>query len=300
MKILCIGHASYDITLPLAKFPKENTKNRVNNVMECGGGPANNAAYLLGSWGMDVHFAGLVGNDYYGRVIQNELETVNVDTKYLELSPMITTTTSFVIVGTKTGLRTVLACRTNNMTMHKFDLDFEPDVILMDGQEYEQSLDLINKYPEAITIIDAGRPNPEIVALAKRCNYIVCSKEFAEVLTDIKININKAETMVQAYQKLQQMFRNSIIVITVEAGGAIYEYNHDIKLMPSMNVQAQDTTGAGDIFHGAFTYGIANNYDLEAIIKFSNIAGAISVTRVGGRNSMPTKEEIRAYDEDFK
>ena len=48
MKILCIGHVAYDITVPLEEFPTENTKNRVNERIECGGGPASNAAYLLG------------------------------------------------------------------------------------------------------------------------------------------------------------------------------------------------------------------------------------------------------------
>ena len=67
--------------------------------------------------------------------------------------------------------------------------------------------------------------------------------------------------------------------------------------MPSIKVQAQDSTGAGDIFHGAFTYGIANKFDIEKALRYANIAGAISVTRVGGRFSIPSLEEVESkYD----
>ena len=46
MKVLCLGHATYDTTLPIDKFPEENEKYRTDNKIECGGGPAANAAYL--------------------------------------------------------------------------------------------------------------------------------------------------------------------------------------------------------------------------------------------------------------
>ena len=79
MKVLCIGHAAYDITIPFDGYPEENTKNRVTTRIECGGGPASNAAYLLGKWGVETYFSGVIGNDKYGRIIKREFESVNVD-----------------------------------------------------------------------------------------------------------------------------------------------------------------------------------------------------------------------------
>ena len=70
--------------------------------------------------------------------------------------------------------------------------------------------------------------------------------------------------------------------------------------MPSIKVKAVDTTAAGDIFHGAFTYGMAKGFDFEKTLKIANMAGAISVTRIGGRNSIPTEDEMREVYNEFK
>ena len=65
--------------------------------------------------------------------------------------------------------------------------------------------------------------------------------------------------------------------------------------MPGLNVQAVDTTGAGDIFHGAFTYGIANNFDMEKVVTLANIAAGLSVMKIGSRLSIPNLSEVLDY-----
>ena len=66
MKVLCIGHSSYDITLLLDEFPKENKKIRLlKRRIECGGGCASNASVLLSKWGLSSYIASAVGEEYY-------------------------------------------------------------------------------------------------------------------------------------------------------------------------------------------------------------------------------------------
>ncbi len=299
MKILCLGHAAYDVTVPLDEYPIENTKNRVDELFECGGGPASNAAYLLGKWGMDVYFAGVVGVGERGKAIREEFEKVKVKVDYLETNPLYRTTFSFIIANKSKGSRTVLAYRSKDMKMSELNLNFVPDIILIDGQEYEISKQVLKQYPQAISIIDAGRATPEIVELAKMVNYLVCSKEFAEEVSGITIDYNNKQTIVDLYNNLKQNFNNTIVV-TLEKKGCLYEYNGQIKIMPSIEVKAIDSTGAGDIFHGAFTYGIAKKLPFEKTLKISNIAGALSVTRIGGRNSVFSLEEMKEIYHDFE
>lgn len=296
MKILCLGNVAYDITIPMNGYPTENKKYRLNDRIECGGGQASNCAYLLAKWGMNVSFAGVIGNDYYGEKIKKEFEDIGVDTTYLQVSDKFHTTTSTIIANIENGSRTILSYRSKDIKMNLTNLNFTPDVILLDGQEAEMANYILDKYPNAITIIDAGRTNPEIVELAKKVNYMVCSRDFAEEMTGITLNFDDPRTLMNLYTKMETIFPNNIVV-TLEDKGCLYK-DTTIKLMPSIKVTAVDSTGAGDIFHGAFTYGIANGLPFEEVLKLSNIAGGLSVKKIGGRYSIPSLDELEAvYNE---
>ena len=295
MKILCLGHATYDITLPLDEYPVENTKNRVQERIECGGGPASTAAYLLGKWGAEVYFAGIVGNDFYGQKIKEEFDSVNVNTKYLELRDNHSTTSSFVLANKQNGSRTTFAYKPKKIEMTKFELDFTPNVILIDGQEYEMSKNILKKYPNALTIIDAGRDTSEVIELCKMVKWVACSKDFAEKVTHLDIDYNNYETIKNVYTKLKEIFNNEVVV-TLEDKGCLYNY----EIIKSIKLKSVDSTGAGDIFHGALTYYLANGYDPKFALQLANYAGAISVSRIGTRNSIPLKEEMEAVYNEFK
>ena len=111
----------------------------------------------------------------------------------------------------------------------------------------------------------------------------------------MKFDFNNPNSLVAIYNKLQDKYPNSIIVITLEEKGCLYQVGNEIKIMPGLNVQAVDTTGAGDIFHGAFTYGIANNFDMEKVITLANIAAGLSVQKIGSRLSIPNLSEVLDY-----
>ncbi len=297
-KIVCIGHASYDITIPLNEYPKENSKNRVDEKIGCGGGPASNAAYLLGKWGMNACFIGVLGKDIYGEKIKQEFKQVNVNTDYVEIDSNHETTLSFIIVNKQNGSRTIFTYRNSGMKL-KNKLKIKADIILVDGQELEASIDVINNNPDAISILDAGHVKDETLKLGKIVDYLICSRAFAEGFTNIKINLEDRNSIIETYQKMEETFKNNII-ITLEDKGCLYKDNNKIKLMPSIKVKPIDSTGAGDLFHGAFAYCIANDFDIEKTLKISNITGALSVTKLGGRYSVYELEEVmKVYEKNI-
>lgn len=299
MKVLCVGHASYDITFPVEEFIKENTKNRLTSKIECGGGPASNAAYLLSKYGVETYFMGIIGNDYYGKKIIDELKSVNVNTKYINILDNYDTTVSNIIANTSNGSRTILTYRDNTKEYILNEIDFKPDIILFDGQEINASHKLIDKFKDAITIIDAGRSTEDIINLSKRVKYLVCSKEFAENVTNLKFDFENMETLLNIYIRMEEIF-NNVIVITLEDKGCLYKIDDNLKIMPSIKVKPLDSTGAGDLFHGAFTYALSKGYDFESILKISNIVGALSTTKIGSRYSIPEKEEVKNHYELFR
>ena len=297
MKIMCIGNAAYDVTLPIDHFPIENKKTRLEKGrVECGGGSASNCAYLLAKWGMETYFGGVVGDDYYGDRIKEEFEKIGVNTKYLEKKHGVPTTSSFIIANTSTGTRTILTCKDKKVVMSQREIDDEFDIILLDGYERDFAIDVMKKNPKAIKIIDAGSLRENTVELAHMVDYIVCSKDFAEEYTSKKVDYNDMKTLIEIYDELKKDFTQKI-VITLEDKGC-FTYEDGYKMVPSIKVNPLDSTGAGDIYHGAFTYCIANDYDIITTMKMSNIAGALSVTKVGGRFSIFSLEEVKKkYDE---
>ena len=286
MKYLTIGHSSYDITFQVDEYPIENTKMRLGKHIDCGGGPASNAAYLLGFWGCDVSFQGVVGNDFYGKRIKQELESANVSTDYLELVDDFDTGLSFIIANRVKTTRTILTSQDDDIKRCSIYNDNKYDVILVDGEEEEMSKRILENNKDAIKIIDAGSFKPSTVNLCPYVDYLVCSKNFALDYTKLSYD-GSIESLIEVHKKLENDFHNTVI-ITLEDKGCFTKIDGEYKLIPSIKVKAVDTTGAGDIFHGAFTYFISHNYSLEEACRLSNITGAISTTKVGGRYSVPS------------
>ena len=287
--VLCIGHATYDVVIPVSSFPKENTKNRIDGKsICCGGGPAANAAYLLAKWGVETFFSGLVGDDFEARVIEKEFEHVGVKLNYFIKDIDYKTTKSYVIVNTSNASRTSLACQNEIKYIDDINIGIKPDIILIDGQEFELSKQVIEDNPQAKVVIDAGRCIDKVIDLCKISDYIVCSKEFAEDYT-------KSKNLDDMFNILKRDF-SAEIVITLESDGCAY-YDNEVKIISAIPTDAIDTTGAGDIFHGAFVYGLTKGWDMYHILSFANTTSSLSVTKITGRKSIfPLKVVEDTYE----
>lgn len=291
MKAICIGHASYDITLPIESFPEENIKYRIENHVECGGGPASNAAYLLAKWGAPTSFVGAVGKDYYGDRIIEEFKQIGVDTTYLEQREDYRTSSSYIIANRSNGSRTIITSKdAKKVNLVQSEILLEGDVILVDGEEMDASIKVINEKKEALSILDAGTLKESTLLLGRMVRVLACSKDFAESFTKTKIDHYEIDFLATIHKELEEYFGNTVI-ITLESMGAFVK-SDTYKIIPSIKVKAVDSTGAGDIFHGALAYFLGNHYQLEEAVRLANITGALSVLKVGGRYSIPTLEEV--------
>ena len=293
--IVCIGHAAYDITLPIDEYPIENTKMRIAPGVECGGGAAANAAYLLSKWGMQTSFIGVVGHDLYGERIKEEFRKIGTNIDYLETSDAFHTSTSYILANSATGSRTIIVSRDKKKFVENRDFSIQPTCILVDGEEPEVSKYLLQKYPDCISVIDAGNLKPSIVELCPYVKYLVCSKDFAEEYTKTSIDVSNLETLRSCFRSLTDAFHNTVI-ITLGKDGSYTEIGGTPVIVPTLTVtNPVDSTAAGDIFHGAFTYFICNGFSLYGSLRLANIAGALSVTKLGGKNSMPELEDVVGY-----
>lgn len=298
MKALCIGHAAYDITLPIESYPKENQKMRVGPTIECGGGSAANCASLLSRWGLDTYFLGTIGKDYYGDKIYDEFVNDGVNTSLLRRTDKFNTTSSYIMANTTNGSRTIIISRTKKVESDDIHIPSYFDLIICDGEEPTLSIKAIKENPNAISVIDAGNLKDSIVKICPYVTYIVCSRDFANEYTGIKTDLDNIESLKEAYEKIREDF-NTNVVITLGSFGSFAKVDDKYVLVPSIKVDPVDTTAAGDIYHGAFGYFISNGYSLKDTMKLANITGAISTLSIGGRNSIPELKSVyeRVYDE---
>ena len=293
MRAICVGNSVFDITLPVNEYPTENKKYRIQKLIECGGG--SNGACLLAKWGVDTAIVSLIGTDYYGKKILEEYNKMGLDITYLEQRENYETASSYILANKSTGTRTIISVKSPNNSKINVKVDINTDVILLDGEHSEIAMNILKANPTAISILDAGKVNDDILSLGKLVTYVICSKDFAEKFTSLKIDIDDITSLISCYESLKSYFKKTVI-ITLEANGSFTVINGQYQIIPSIKVTAIDSTGAGDIFHGAFAYFISKGYSLIDSIHYSSIAGAISVTKVGSRYSIPELKEVLEYD----
>ncbi len=282
--VLCVGHASYDLIFSVPYHPKTDEKIVADNFTDCGGGPAANAAVCISRLGLKAAFAGFLGHDLYGDKHQMELSQEGVNTHYLVrgLSP---TPLSTILVKPD-GQRALINYRGKTQHLPENSLDFsdlQTKVILFDGHEPNLSLALLEiaRNHSIPTVLDAGSLHSGTEQLMAKVDYLVCSEKFAKQIAG---DINNALIVLAK--------TSPHVVITLGEKGLIWQCSNTQSKLPAFPVQAIDTTGAGDAFHGAFAAALAQNLNWLDTLKYASAAGALCCTRIGARPGLPTLSEL--------
>lgn len=291
MKILCIGQTVLDITFPMQETPVENRKYVMKGYQSCVGAPATNASILLAKWGLDVSLISRVGNDLFGQSLLETLKQNHVDTSLIHLDEDSHTSISCILANSENGNRTIF-----NAPMPESDFSVrwpkvDPDYILIDGRETKIALKALKKYPNAISIMDAGSFKPWTKALAPLVDYFVCSEDLSRTYTGQEINLDNAENLESIFQKLEELTSHTI-VITLGNRGLIYKEKDKIIHFPAYLTNTIDSTGAGDIFHGAFVYFLSQRLPFHEVLQMASLTASISTETLGGMTSIPDLKTV--------
>jgi sulfofructose kinase len=296
--VLAIGTASYDLFFPIAGWLEENHKYEIPASRESGGGPAANAACLLSLWGAPSALACTLGDDLYGRRILEEFRQAGTDLRLTEVRAGAVTPLSVILVNTTNGSRTLVnrlppaePLRFGPQALRVL-AELAPEVLLFDGHQPEAALQAMALLPRARTILDAGSRRRGTELLAPRVEFLVASERFAEAVTG-EADLESEEGRRRCLQALHRL-NGREVVVTLGERGVLYLDQAQLRRLPAFPVRAVDTTGAGDIFHGAFAYGVLRGWDLSRTVLFSSMAAALSVTRPGARASIPALAEVQA------
>lgn len=300
IKAISLGRISYDIILEVDKMPEEGSTTEFMNKKGSCGGPATIIACCLSKWGIRTSLAGVLGNDANGTRIRKDLERMHVDARYIEPTYDNDTTISTVMVNKTLGVHTIYNMSDKFVSLKKCDFDFTPDLLVVDGYDVVQCKNILERFPNSLTILDARIINSSVADLCRKCKYVVCSQEFAEAVTATKMDFQDISTVVNVYQKLKKRYGKPEFVITLGAKGALYCLNNQIKISPSLKVNVIDTYGSGTIFRAAFAYTLANGGDIEKAVKMGCIASGLACTKLGAQDAIPNLEEMKnIYEQNY-
>jgi len=287
--VLCTGASSYDFVFQVDHHPEIDEKTTAKSFDSCGGGPASNAALTVSKLGLASAYCGYLGRDAFGQLHFEELEDAGVNTDLIIRGEAATPISAvWVKPG---GERSLVNYRPPDSFLSSADIDFSKiklKVILFDGHEPEVSEYLINKslFKDAVTILDAGSLNKGTSKLYNKVDYLICSKKFAQEVTG-------EDDPQKAADKLY--IENKNVVITLGSSGLVWKTKDGSGILPAYQINAVDTTGAGDVFHGAFAYCTAVKMGWKEILAFSSAAAALSCTKLGARTSIPNKSEVDSF-----
>jgi len=293
-EVLCIGNASYDISVFVSGFPLEDSKTETRELLEAGGGPAANAAYLLSSWGVSCAFAGLLGNDRYAMRILEEFRAVGTDVSLVQVRRNHVTPLSVILVNIRNGTRTLVnrKCDSAKLKLRKASLQRRrPILLFFDGHELEASLAALRAFPKAVSILDAGSWREGTAVLAPKVNYLVASEKFA-LQTSKLARLQSQRERRLCMKRLRERFGHTTVV-TLGARGLMADEGGGYLEMSAFRAKPVDTTAAGDVFHGAFAYGVTRQMSFLETLRLASIAASISVQKKGGRPSIPTLAGVK-------
>ena len=285
--VLCVGHACYDLLFSVAEHPKSDEKIFASDLTSSGGGPAANAAIAVSRLGMTAAFAGYLGQDIYGQMHQQEFSDHHVDTS-LVVRGSSPTPLSTVIVKPN-GERALINYKGSTLPLSADAIDFssiQAKAILFDGHEPHLSLALLElaKSKNIPTVLDAGSMHEGTSALWNKVDYLVASEKFAR---QFSADMPSALTLMTK--------ESPAVVITLGEKGLIWQRGHQSGILAGLPVNAIDTTGAGDAFHGAFAAALSAQMNWTDILHYSSVAGALCCTKIGARQGLPWKEEHSTF-----
>lgn len=293
MRVLGFGHCTLDQIAVVDRFPEPDFKKNMLQFSMQGGGSAATAMVALARWGHEAAFIGKVGGDERGRQIIRTIEDEGVDTSRLIVEEDAISQLSFIVVEAGTGRKQtfITAGSVSEMTADEVDesvLD-GVELLLVDGTHLDAELKLMRAAKDRgiKVVLDASHNEGQIRESVAYCDYLVASERFASQFA----GVGQLESLCHALLEKGP----SVVVVTLGDEGCVAMDHEDRKMIrqDAIDVEVVDTTGAGDVLHGAVVRGILEGDSLAEMVAFANAAAALTCTGVGGRGAIPTLDEVR-------
>ncbi len=289
--VLGIGLNATDTLLLVKEFPAYAGKVAFDSEQLSPGGQVATATVTCARLGLRTRYIGTVGDDMRGDVQRASLEGTGVDTSGLITRSRCPNQTAYIIIDERSGERTVLWQRADCLRLAPAEIvpsDIQNCRLLhIDGYDIEaasRAAELARAYGIPVSL-DVDTVYPAFESVLRNVDYLVAGSSWPAKWTG-------EHDPFDALSSLERAYRHKVTAMTLGGRGSLALCEGAWYYSAAFEVPCADTTGAGDVFHGAFCYAMLAEMPMEDALDFSNAAAALNCTAVGARGHIPTRAEV--------
>ncbi|MBZ5584667.1 MAG: ribokinase [Acidobacteriia bacterium] len=291
--VVGVGLNATDTLLIVRRFPAYAGKAPFQEEVVAAGGQVASALAACSRLGLRTKYIGAVGDDERGRIQMESLREAGVDAADVKVRKGCATQSAYIIVDAATGERTVFWRRDDCLRIDPEEISAEQiacgRLLHIDGHDtpaVARAAAIARAHGIPVTV-DVDTIYHGFERVLPNVDYLVASSEFPAAWTGESDPFKALET-------LQNEYGMKVAAMTLGAHGALARENGRFHYSPAFVVSAVDTTGAGDVFHGAFCYAVLQGMPMREALDFSNAMAALNCTALGARGGIRGLEEIRS------
>ena len=291
--VCALGCACWDYVTQVPHFPDADAKVRLTELLQMGGGLSGTAVAAVAALGGRAALFGRIGGDDFGRRILEGFAREGVATAGLEAVPGDTSQFAFCVAEAGTGHRAIFYLPGTYRRLGPGEVDLaalcDCRCLLVDHHHLGAAVEAARYARERglPVVADIERDQPGAADFLAAVSHPIMPEALLRAYTG-QANLAAAAATIRA------LGAETVIVTQGRRGATAFTPAGSVP-QPAFAVEPiVDTTGAGDVFHGAFAYGLALGYDLERNLAFSAAAAALSCRGQGGRGALPSLAEVEA------
>lgn len=287
--VVGVGLNATDTVIALQGFPTLGSKTEYSERSTLLGGEISTAVVACSHWGLRTRYVGRLGDDPAALLHRTAFEKAGVETRIITVQDASSPQSLILVDGS--GERTVLCHRDPRLTLRPEDLEREwitsARALLVDGYHTEAAVAAATWAHEAgiPVIADLDVIRPGINNLLPLVDYALASRDFPGALTG-------EPDLRKALRILHDRFGCRVAGVTLGTSGVLTWDGERVIQRAAYRVRTVDTTGAGDLFHAGFMYGLLQGWPLERQLDYACAAAALNCTRAGARGCIGGVEEI--------
>ena len=298
-KIVVIGSSNTDMLVTSDKLPEHGETIIGGEFIMNPGGKGANQAVAAARLGGNITFISKVGNDIFGNQAIGNLKNEGIRTEYIIQDPNSPSGVALIMVNKKGENCISVAPGANGKLLPeeiekcKSIID-RSDILLIQLEiplkTVERAIQTARKSNTKI-ILDPAPAYKLPGEILENVHIITPNESEAQQITGIEVN--SIESARKAATRLKEM-GPEIAIVTLGARGAYVKSEALDQLVSTKEVNAMDTTAAGDTFNGALAIGISEQMSLLDAIEFANSAASVTVTKMGAQSSIPYRRELKS------